>query len=104
MDTDEAEEIPSDEAKVTSTDEAQTPHTHALENTPSANHYHDGLWFLYAFPDERAHERHLILIRREYVLLYDEIKALHKRKRIAILTGQPGIGNSYPCLPLHSRS
>lgn len=98
VDTDGEDEIDEDEGRDMGTDEAQTPGTYAIENTPLAHDYHDSLRFLYAFPDERAHERHPILIRREYVLLYDEMKALHKRRRIAILTRQPGIGNSHPCL------
>ncbi|KAL1983949.1 hypothetical protein VTN96DRAFT_9723 [Rasamsonia emersonii] len=94
VDTDGEDEIDEDEGRDMGTDEAQTPGTYAIENTPLAHDYHDSLRFLYAFPDERAHERHPILIRREYVLLYDEMKALHKRRRIAILTRQPGIGKT----------
>lgn len=79
-------------------------HLYLLENTPSVKDYHDGLRFLYAFPGERVDERHPVLIRKEYLLLYDKMKSLHQSRHIAILTGQPGIGNMHPCPLLHLRS
>jgi hypothetical protein len=55
----------------------------------------------------RVDERHPVLIRKdakEYLLLYDKMKSLHQSRHIAVLAGQPGIGNLHPCPPLHLRS
>ncbi|KAK2798546.1 hypothetical protein FQN50_008814 [Emmonsiellopsis sp. PD_5] len=51
-------------------EKSQVARTDGLENTPSPKDYHDELRFLYAFPDERA------------------------QGRVALVTGEPGIGKT----------
>ena len=72
-----------------------------MENLATEADYHESCRLLYAMPSaENAFVWDApmipILIRAEYPRIYDRLISLNHQNRKAIVTGQPGIGNS-PC-------
>ena len=72
-----------------------------MENIATEADYHESCRLLYATPSAEdalvlGEPMIPILIRAEYPRIYDRLISLNDQKRKAIVTGQPGIGNS-PC-------
>jgi hypothetical protein len=94
--------------------------TRQMENLATKADYHESCRLFYATPsaeyaqrrlaerrsaglspdklhlDERRYYTDPILIRAEYIRMYDQLMYLHRRGSKAVVTGQPGIGN-LPC-------
>jgi hypothetical protein len=66
-----------------------------MESSATKTDYHESCHLLYATPEAEAGDiQDPILIRAEYPRIYDRLKCLDKQNRKAVVTGQPGIGNS----------
>ena len=66
-----------------------------MESSPTKTDYHESCHLLYATPEaEDGYVRDPILIRAEYLWTYDRLRYLDRIGYKAVVTGQPGIGNS----------
>ena len=76
-----------------------------MENSATRADYHESFRLLYATPFAELYQRHSaeiclyddpILIRAEYIRMYDQLMQEHDQGHKVVITGQPGIGN-LPC-------
>ena len=66
-----------------------------MESSPTKTDYHESCHLLHARPEaETGKVKDPILIRAEYRWIYDRLKCLNTKGYKAVVTGQPGIGNS----------